>query len=362
MKKFFALALAVAMVMSMAAVSFAAFDAANGTSSLDLVGPFDYSADDDLMRDSGLKYGDSVYYAILIDEKLVSDYKAVEKLKVKTTFEMGEELVEEVSVVKKAAAKSVVKNGAEKVSPVFAAECTEDFGYYYFVAIKTVAKETTGDADIIGTFEFNRKDVDDIAGDLEKVDADLEGEIDEVEVDFAVNIFYDGTDYFGTDYEKTSLNNISDDIVLDWDESYVLKFDCDDEIEIAFGTDPNEGTFTVDVSGQGKVFVKWNTKADEAIVAANPGAKMHFVNFNNVKWNRTGEFMYEMEDGVACYKVVDGALVEIPGAEYDAADEAFYFNTRVLGNYVFADAELVNSVVEAPVVEAPAVTNPTTGA
>ena len=88
---------------------------------------------------------------------------------------------------------------------------------------------------------------------------------------------------------------------------------------------------------------------------------MHFVNFNNVKFNRTGEFCYEMEDGVACYKVVDGALVEIPGAEYDEADEAFYFNTRVLGSYVFANAELVNPVVEAPVV-APEVTNPTTGA
>ncbi|MBQ4538395.1 MAG: hypothetical protein II995_02160, partial [Oscillospiraceae bacterium] len=199
------------------------------------------------------------------------------------------------------------------------------------------------------------------ANDDEVEDGVQEGEIDEVEIDFEIGIFYDKNDYVGDseDYKGATLNNISDDIVLDWDESYVLKFDCDDEIEIAFGTDPNEGTFTVDVSGQGKVFVKWNTKADEAIVAANPGVKMHFVNFNNVKFNRTGEFTYELEDVAAAYKVVDGALVEIPGLEIE--DDEVFFNTRVLESYVFADAELVNPVVEAPVV-APEVTNPTTGA
>ncbi|MBR6735391.1 MAG: hypothetical protein IKL92_00795, partial [Oscillospiraceae bacterium] len=66
---------------------------------------------------------------------------------------------------------------------------------------------------------------------------------------------------------------------------------------------------------------------------------------------------------VAAYKVVNGALVAIPGCEYDESDETFYFNTRVLENYVFATAELVNPVVEAPVVEAPvAPSNPSTGA
>ena len=108
-------------------------------------------------------------------------------------------------------------------------------------------------------------------------------------------------------------------------------------------------------------FLNYNTNADDAIVAANPGVKMHFVNFNGAKFNRTGEFAYEMEDGVAAYKVVDGALVAIPGCEYDVSEDAFVFNTRTLGSYVFADAELVNPVVAAPEV-APEVINPTTGA
>jgi len=327
MKKFVALVMAVAMVMSLAAVA----------SAYTLEGPYDYNADKDYMTSFGiLEYGDTVYYA-LIDETnpdgFVFDYALVEKLKVKVSYEMGEELVEDVSLVKKYVAGE---------------------GYMYFVAFKTAAKSGVADADVIGTVELSRKAL--------KAEDAITGynnaKIDDVEIDFAFNLFYDNTWLAGA--KKNTL--VEDELTLKWDEEYALKFESDEDVELTFGTEPNEGTFTVDASGQGKVFLKYNTKADEAIVAANPGVKMHFVNFNGAKFNRTGEFMYEFEDGVACYKVVDGALVEIPGAEYDAADEAFYFNTRVLESYVFANAELVNPVVEAPVVEAPAVTNPTTGA
>ena len=327
MKKFVALVMAVAMVLSLAAVA----------SAYTLEGPYDYSADKDTITAGGiLEFGDTVYYALVADavaDDAVYDYALVEKLKVKVSYEMGEELVENVSLVKK------------YVDPV---------GYMYFVAFKTAAKSGVADADVIGTVELSRKAL--------KAEDEILGydntKIDDVEIDFAFNLFYDNTWLAGA--KKNTL--VEDELTLKWDEEYALKFESDEDVELTFGTEPNEGTFTVDASGQGKVFVKYNTKADEAIVAANPGVVMHFVNFNGAKFNRTGEFMYEMEDGVACYKVVDGALVEIPGAEYDAADEAFYFNTRVLESYVFATAELVNPVVEAPVVEAPAVTNPTTGA
>ena len=81
--------------------------------------------------------------------------------------------------------------------------------------------------------------------------------------------------------------------------------------------------------------------ADETIAAANPGVDMRFVNFNHVKFNRSGEFVYEMEDGAhAYYMFDDGKYYEIPNA-YDASEEAFVFNTNVLANYVFANAELV---------------------
>ncbi|MBP1557517.1 MAG: hypothetical protein J6A76_06350, partial [Oscillospiraceae bacterium] len=221
--------------------------------------------------------------------------------------------------------------------------------YLYFVEVKTKAQTVTSDADIIGTFEFNRK-----ADKKEGL-----AKIDDCEVDFALNLWYENN-YLGEDKEGNSLE-ITDTAVLKWDDLYVLKFNCDDEIEIEFGKDDiNEGTFTVDASGQGKMVVNFNTKANEAIADANPGAKMFFVNFNGAKFNRVGTFEYEMENLTAAYQVVGDKLVEINGLELDG--ETAVFNTRTLGNYVFADAELVNPVVEAPVVEAPAaVTNPSTG-
>jgi hypothetical protein len=328
MKKFFALVLAVVMAMSMASVAFAA-DAAVELG-LAEVG-YRYDSDADALK-GNLGYGDVVLFQ-LFDENgdAISEYKFVEKLKVKVKYEMGEDVVSGVSIVKK---------------------YIDGEGYVYFLAFATKGNTTTADADVIGTVTLNRK-----ADSKEGV-----AKVDDQEINFAFNIFHRNT--YLSDSAKYKVVGESD-VELKWDTVYLLKFDYDDEVDFTFGKDDmNEGTFTVDVSGQGKLYMKWNTKANEAIVAANPGVKMNFVNFNGAKFNRTGEFAYEMEDGVACYKVVGDKLVAIPGAEYDEADEAFYFNTRVLENYVFASAELVNPVVEAPVVEAAPVapSNPSTGA
>jgi len=343
MKKFFALVLAVAMVMSLSAVAMAAdttdISLAWGTSD---VLAYDYSADSDKMtaalgfdangNGALLTYGDTAYFPIHMENEHIGDYALVEKLKVKVAYEMGEDLVEDVAVVKKAV-------GGE---------------YKYFLAFKTVSKATTADADVIGTVEFSRKALK--KDDIGNLNPALCYEIDDVEIDFAFNLFYENSWLKGA---KRDVYVKGDQAKLKWDTDYALKFEGDDEVEFTFGTEENEGTFNVDISGQGKVYLRYNTKADEAIVAANPGVDMHFINFNGAKFNRTGEFTYEMEDVVAAYKVVDGALVEIAGLEVE--DDEVVFNTRVLESYVFADAELVNPVVEAPVV-APEVTNPTTGA
>lgn len=342
MKKTFALILAFAMVMSMAAISFAD-DAAEPAEITDntfaLTGPYKYSSDSDVM-DSGavLQYGKSTYYGITIDNKFISDYDQVEKLKVKAKWEMGSDLIESLSIVKKHATNLFIEDTAV------------DAGYYYFVEIKVAKKETTSDADIIGTLTFNRK----------KDSKDNIGEIDDIEKDISFNVFYGDT-------WLTALGKIAGDKdYLKWDTKYALKFDSDDEVELGFGAEndgSNEGTFTVDVSGQGKLYFYYLTDANEAIAEANPNAKMKFINFFNTKFNRTGEFAYEMENGAYAYQIVDGKLTAIPGCEYDDSDETFYFNTRVLGSYVFSDVELVDAPAEvtAPEVEEPA-ENPETGA
>ncbi|MBQ2751591.1 MAG: hypothetical protein IJF25_03375 [Oscillospiraceae bacterium] len=388
MKKFFALVLAVAMVMSMAVASSAidvSLDSANIAGFADGVIAYDYDADANHMKSVGgfnvkesemdydfngdgdktdvlgalLTYGDTAYFPLFINGVPVSDYSFVEKLKIKYEFELGEEYVESVSIVKKPVDMIDFQDwDANTGNSALDAVLTPD--YMYFIAVKTTSAATTADADVIGTFELSRKSLkkEDVPA-FYRADeaADFLAEIDDVEIDFAFNLFYENSWLTGA---KRDVMVDGDLVELKWDTDYALKFDNDDEVEFTFGTEENEGTYTVDVSGQGKVYLRYNTKADDAIVAANPGVNMHFVNFNNVKFNRTGEFTYELEDGVAAYKVVDGALVEIPGLDVD--DGEFTFKTRVLESYVFADAELVNPVVAAPEVVAPEVTNPTTGA
>lgn len=345
MKKTFALILAVAMVMSLAAVSMAA---QSSTNLLSLGKASKYDSDDNSLKifgeaakDSGvltLQYGNSAYFLIQESGAPLTEYKTVEKLKVKAKWEMGSDLVKSLAIVKKYVKAA---NSSSQVT---------DDGYYYFLELATTAKETTSDADIVGTLTFNRK----------KNTDDNVVEIKDEDIDISVNVFYENS-------FLTMNKIITDKDDLKWDTRYLLKFDCDDEIELSFGSSNggnNEGTFTVDVSGQGKILFYYLTDANEDIAAANPGAKLKFLNFFNTKFNRTGEFAYEMEDGAYAYQIVDGKLTAIPGCEYDESDETFYFNTRVLGSYVFSDVELVDApaaVTETPVVEAP-VENPETGA
>lgn len=327
MKKLLAITLALAMMMSMAAVSFAAEEARLYVSTV----PFDYDADTNIMilDASGIEYGDTVYFNIYDDYDYSSDSdytfggdriassKFMDSVKIKTKFEMGEELVESVELVKMRASIG----GDDEFSE-------------YFIAVKLVDKAVTAEADVVGTFTINRKA-------LKAKDTGLDydiAKVDDMEVDFAFPVFF----------ERNWTNGAYDCLVdgdtdLVYDEAYALKFDYDDEVELSFGGANgglNEGVFTVDVSGQGKVFLKWNTEADEAIAAANEGAELRFVNFGGAKFNRAGEFVYELEDAAAAYEIVDGKLVEIPGVEI--ADDEISFRTNKLGSYVFAKSALVN--------------------
>ena len=396
MRKFFALALAVAMVFSLASVSFAAYvNKIEGFTDGEAV--YKYSGDSDKMEATTIEYGKAGYIQLVESGKGVNDFDQVEKLKIKAEFEMGEDLVESISIVKKyikpdasefdyawdaKQSKAVLTGPAAIIDDdgdvlgvtytfdysggtnqtnfgvvtteaafdsitnvVFTVDPLFDADYYYFIEFKTVKERVTGDSDVIGTLEFNRKANNKVTPAVAK--------IDDEEVDFSFNVWYENN-YLST-------GKVTDaGFEFKWDDIYVLKFEGDDEAELTFGKYTfNEGTFTVDISGQSKMVVDFNTKANEAICAANTGAKMFFVNFNGAKFNRTGEFEYEMEDIAAAYQVIDDKLVEIPGLELDV--DTATFSTSVLGNYVFANTELVNPVAEAPVVEAPVATNPATG-
>ena len=385
MKKLLCLALAVAMMMSLGTTAFAA-TVVNVYDSDIVLSYFEkYDPDTDEILDTTEagnhpEYGKK-YYAIIfegINESSIdtssiynctngiiyspiSDFNRIEKLKMKTEFEEGEHLVKSINIVKKkldtdGADLTTLPGllGVEDVSAFTASGMSDPWsstgssevisvggntatyhyytrdienvnpGWYYFVEIETETINTVGEGDVIGTFTFNRK-----ANSKMGI-----GKVDDVEREFTLNVWYE-RNYVE---EKTEYE-VSDSVQLEWDDLYVLKFNSDDEIEMEFGYE-NEGVFTVDASGQGKMVINFDTNPCEEIADANPGIKMHFVNFNGAKFNRVGEFEYELEGMAAAYQVVDHKLVPINGLEIDS--DVATFNTRTLGNYVFATAELVN--------------------
>ena len=178
MKKVFALVLAVAMVMSLSAVAFAkGVEINDGVADVDTTARR-YAADSNKMIPDVIQYGKAAYFAILdVEGNLITRHEIVDGLKVKVEYEMGKELVADAGV-------SVVKKYVENASTIVDGA---EAGYYYFVEIKTVAKETTSDADIIATLELNKSKKGDDEGKNYKVK--------DLEIDVEVNVGYENSYY-----------------------------------------------------------------------------------------------------------------------------------------------------------------------
>ena len=370
MKKLIALVMVATMVMSMGVVAFAATDApaVYGTD-----GKFyKYNSDTNKMTQiSGAQYG-ATFYMILedVDGFVVTKLDSVSGMKIKPKWEMGADFVESINLVKKLVNIVTDIDNSDPSNPII----TREDVYIYCIEIKTKLSSSTAEADLVGTLTLSKTKEPKIAKDTKaKVEITLfwdnnyNNVFTYVDENGAPILDQDGDPVTAKPYMIDGLVDTSD-ILLKPDTYYLLKFDYDDEVDFEFGTyngGKNEGVFTVDVSGQGKLLVNFNTKANEAIDAANPAAITKYVNFNGVTFNRSGTLFLESPEGAFeyIYAVVDGKLFEIPTAEYDDYDEGFYVKTRTLGAYVLSDVELVNPAVEAEVTapEVPVV-NPGTGA
>lgn len=399
MKKFFAMAMAAAMIASMSAVSFAAIGTiktgsdSNGTIKVDgtkkyypivdAIGPFVYDADDKGLDSGIVEYGETAYFMLIEghDSKtangdtigdnptpwLVTESETVSSLKVKASWEEGKNLVSSVSIVKKKVSNAKdssatpLKDSDGNEYPTMDTLLTKVSGlvdtytvdkYYYFIAIATTSSTSTADADVIGTLTLSKS---------------KHPKVDDLDMDIAVNIGWENN--YNSDANNLGLNVTGDVGPLKAETYYAMKFNCDDEVDIEFN---DESIFTVDVSGQSKVLFYYDTDFNSKIAAKYPLADLNFWNGNGAKFNRVGEMFLACKEDYAqfLYQVnADGTLSEVPGAEFDKYDEGFYFNTRVLGTYVISDMELelpsttpTTPAVETPVVTTPVVTNPSTGA
>ena len=376
MKKFLAMLLSVSMVASMSAVSFAVSGSSRTLSGTPdkttpadayasmikdgkyddddgypidttLIGPFGYNSDDKNLTIDSVEYGKTAYFLLTEyyldsgdDEqtRLVTQSESTDKLKVKGDWEEGKSLVDGMAITKKKVNGFGTYDDLDDKDNFtedkdFTSDMVNDYGfvsgkYYYMVAITVEDSSSTSDADIIGTLTLSKS---------------KKPKADDIDFDVAINVDWEQS------YRKTEDLTITGDYDPIYSETYyALKFDCDEEVELGFNDD---STFTVDVSGQPKTLLYFDTDFNSSIAAKYPLAELNFWNGNGAKFNRTGEMFLsigdEDYDNYYLYQInSDGSLSEVPNAEYDDADEGFYFKTRTLGSYVVSDMELDTSATE----------------
>ena len=312
-----------------------------------LIGPFGYNSDDKNLTIDSVEYGKTAYFLLTEyyldsgdDEqtRLVTQSESTDKLKVKGDWEEGKSLVDGMAITKKKVNGFGTYDDLDDKDNFtedkdFTSDMVNDYGfvsgkYYYMVAITVEDSSSTSDADIIGTLTLSKS---------------KKPKADDIDFDVAINVDWEQS------YRKTEDLTITGDYDPIYSETYyALKFDCDEEVELGFNDD---STFTVDVSGQPKTLLYFDTDFNSSIAAKYPLAELNFWNGNGAKFNRTGEMFLsigdEDYDDYYLYQInSDGSLSEVPNAEYDDADEGFYFKTRTLGSYVVSDMELDTSATE----------------
>ena len=115
------------------------------------------------------------------------------------------------------------------------------------------------------------------------------------------------------------------------------------EIDIDF---EDFATFTVNIDGQGKLNLAWNTDFNKEFGAMYDYANLYFFNFEGEPvFNKTGTMMVYAEPDTFIYEVTADGAKAIDEAEYDEDYEAWIFETRALTSYVISDVELTEKTV-----------------
>ncbi|MBM6922715.1 hypothetical protein H9X81_03280 [Hydrogenoanaerobacterium saccharovorans] len=134
------------------------------------------------------------------------------------------------------------------------------------------------------------------------------------------------------------------DKVTDWNKVEVVDFDGIEDVEtMSFGDDFE---FEVDLAGQGKLNLKWNSDFNKEFAAMYDYANIDFINFvKEPSFNKNGvAYIYADEDAYIYEVTADGAK-EISGLKWDEDYEAWTFKTRTLKSYAISDVELTEKTV-----------------
>ena len=134
------------------------------------------------------------------------------------------------------------------------------------------------------------------------------------------------------------------DEVTDWDKVEVVNFKgVEGEETLTFG---DLFEFEVDVTGQGKLNLKWSTDFDKEFAERYDYANIDFITFEkSPSFNKIGRvYIYADEDAFIYKKGAEG-VEAINGLEWDPDYEAWTFKTRELSAYVISDVELDEQTV-----------------
>ena len=136
------------------------------------------------------------------------------------------------------------------------------------------------------------------------------------------------------------------------------KVKINDVVNATFG---DEAEFEVDVTGQGKLNLAWNTDFNKEFGEMYDYANIDFLTFEYTpSFNKTGTFyIYASEDAFIYEVTADGAK-EIKGLAWDEDYEAWTFKTRTLKSYAISDVELTEKTVTEDKADG-GKTNPDTG-
>lgn len=360
MKKFLALALAIAMIVSLSSVAMAATNAKLERGSTDgpytvkvedgdiygpvigLYGPFGFDAEDRALFDEDttgtktvgtttydihnghVEFGKAAYYALIQYQPNTShpeydpadDEYEWEETALNTTAFGSFKLVEDSDVVSNLKIKTDWEEGDDLIKSIKVVKRKID---NYLTDLDGVLVKTETDEDDDYCFP-----------NATELGLHQYGYVEEGDYYYFLVIEYEESnsvndaDLIGTLTLSKSKHPKIDDLELnigmniDWEYSYRdsssaidclitddpnFEFLADKSYALKFKSDDeveltfeDDSTFTVDVSGQSKILFRWNNEYISKVAGKYPYAELNFWNGNGAKFNRVGEFFLNCED------------------------------------------------------------------
>ena len=335
MKKILALTLAAVMAAGMTTVAFAKDD--NDITSLEFTGTVYYDKDGDGVIDSDEKdsvtRGSSDEKTGTLGEGVITGGTEL-YFELKASYENAEEAAGYTAVEKLKDVKSweVETDWTVEDDEVDKPEFVQKkIGNEYGIYLKLVLPEndTVNNRDLVGTIGLGdtRSDAKDAWG------------------NYLVNIALS----YGRDKTNVTGNTDIKSFEGSFPEAYetkgaVVDFDdVDDVIDIEFN---DMALFTVDVTGQGKLDLRFNTKFDPEFADRYEYANIDFLTFPGTpRFNKTGDFYLYADEDAFIYKKGAEGVEEINGLEWSDEYDAWHFRTRELSAYVISDVELDEQTV-----------------